>query len=40
MTQVNLSMKQEHREQPCDCQGWGAGGEGKIRNLGLANANC
>ena len=30
----------KHREQTCGCQGWGAGGEGKSRNLGLADANC
>ena len=43
MTQINLPTKQKqthrHREQTCVCQGGGAVGEGRIRSLGLADAN-
>ena len=40
---MNISMKQKqthrHREQIFGCQGGGEVGEGRIGNLGLADAN-
>ena len=43
MTQTNPSLKQKqtrrHREQICGCQGGGEVGEGRTRNLGLADSN-
>ena len=40
---MNISMKQKQthrcREQTCGCQGGGNVEEGKIRSLGLADAN-
>ena len=41
MIQKNLAMKQTHspREQTCDCQEEGSGGEGWIGNLELADAS-
>ena len=40
---MNLSSKQKqshrHRGQICGCQGGGEVGEGRIRNLGLADSN-
>ena len=35
-TQMNISMKQTHREQTYCCQGGGRCGEERIGNLGLA----
>ena len=41
---MNLSMKQKqnqgHREQTGGCHGKGGLGEGRIKSLGLADANC